>query len=132
MSEFAPHNGHYKRICGVGVDVVTISRMRKAHQKWGDPFLARIFTQDEIDYCLAKANPYPSLGARFAAKEAAFKALSQTGVQVARWHDLEVLRSPEGQPCLLAPTVDGIELHLSLSHTKDMAIAMVVAEKGHE
>jgi len=63
-------------ICGIGTDIVDVGRIRKAVERWGDRFLKRVFTEAEVVYCLAKANPYPHLAARFAAKEAVMKALS--------------------------------------------------------
>ena len=118
-------------IRSVGVDIVEIARIKTAYLRWGRSFLEKIFVSDEIEYCMSKANPYPSLAGRFAAKEAAFKALSNAGIKVERWHHLIVCRSPEGLPFLYSEGVKGIELHLSISHTREMAVAMVVAQTNH-
>ena len=115
-------------ICGIGVDIIEIPRIKKAHERWGESFLQKIFTDDEIKYCLRKVIPYPSLAARFAAKEAGFKALSQAGFHVTLWRSIYVTRSLNGRPHLNVDGLTGIKLHLALSHSKDSAIAMVVAE----
>lgn len=116
------------RICGIGVDAIEISRIKAAHQKWGRKFLERIYTEDELNYCLGKTNPYPSLAARFAAKEAAFKAVSQMGLYVIKWRDIEVYRAISGKPSVEVTGIAGVELHLALTHTNQLAIATVVAE----
>ena len=119
------------RIRGVGIDSVEIARMKRAYDRWGETFLKRIFTPEEVDYSFTKRNPFHSLAVRFAAKEAGYKALSQAGIRVRRWKDMEVCRSAEGQPTLELAEDSGMIVHLSLSHTRDLAIAVVVAEVNH-
>ena len=116
-------------ICGTGVDIIEIPRIKKAYERWGKDFLEKIYLPHEIDYCLRKVNPYPSLAARFAAKEACFKALSQSGIHIALWRGISVGRAPDGRPHLLVPKATGVRLHLSLSHSKEFAVAMVVVER---
>jgi holo-[acyl-carrier protein] synthase len=116
-------------ICGTGVDTIEIPRIKKAYERWGEDFLEKIYLPDEIEYCLRKVNPYPSLAARFAAKEACFKALSQAGIVVDTWHGISVGRAPDGRPHLIVPEATGVRLHLSLSHSKEFAVAMVVVER---
>ena len=122
-------------IHGIGVDIVRISRIREAVQRWGDRFLERVFTEQERKYCFKKVNPYPSLAARFAAKEAFIKAISTT--EVISLREIETVNDSSGAPVLRlhgkAESVLGMistnkEVHLSLSHDGDYAVAFVVIE----
>lgn len=83
----------------IGVDVVAISRIQQAVERFGDRFLRRIYTAEELDYSLADAHKWEHLAARFAAKEAASKALG-TGMAGVGWKDFEVRRLPSGKPTL--------------------------------
>ena len=113
-----------------GVDIIEIQRIRWVLERWGDRFLRRIYTDGEIAYCRGRA---PNLAARFAAKEAGMKALG-TGVRGVGWKDIEVGRRKGGAPfiqlhgrALLRAEVLGVkELSLSLSHSRDYAVAFVV------
>lgn len=121
-------------IHGVGVDLVNIKRLMESAEKSGRRFLERIFTENELSYCQKRRNPYPSLAARFAAKEALIKAL-QTTASVS-FKDIGVSVSAEGKPRIEAGPKLAIILeekgilrtHLSLSHEKDYAVACVVLE----
>ena len=115
-------------IRGIGVDIIEIPRIKKAYERWGDSFLRKIYSRAEIDYCMRKKLPFTSLAARFAAKEACFKALSQAGIHITLWHGIEVSRSLNGRPGLVVPKAKGLTLHLSLSHLRELAVAMVVVE----
>lgn len=115
-------------IKGTGVDIIEIPRIKRAYERWGTAFLERVFLREEIDYCMAKVNPYPSLAARFAAKEAGYKALSQAGIHITLWRSISVARAADGRPRLIVPQVAGLRLHLSLTHSKEFAVAMVVVE----
>ncbi len=123
-------------IAGIGTDIVEIERMRAAVNRWGDTFLKRIFSESEISYCFSKRDPCTNLSGRFAAKEAAVKALS--GVINGRniyIRDIEVMNGPSGKPYIvLAEDIeslidDTIILHISLSHERSYAIATVIVEK---
>jgi holo-[acyl-carrier protein] synthase len=112
-------------IDGIGIDVVDIARFKESLER--TPHLAeKLFTESE------RIKPVASLAARFAAKEALYKALSQThGLQ---WHDAEVINHENGKPDFLfrgaiAELIDGATVHLSLSHDAGMASAMVVIER---
>src|SRR2546425_12535355 len=86
------------RINGIGVDLVNIPRMRDVIDRWQDRFLQRVFTDQEIAYCRARRDPVPHFAARFAAKEAALKALG-TGLRLGiRWRELEVRRGRGAGP----------------------------------
>ena len=79
-----------------GVDIIEIPRIRLVFEKYGQRFLDRIFTEGEIAYCRGRA---PNLAARFAAKEAAMKALG-TGVRGVGWKDIEIVRQKSGAPSI--------------------------------
>jgi holo-[acyl-carrier protein] synthase len=114
-----------------GIDLVEIERMRSVLERHGERFLRRVYTSQE----LADSGGSPaSLSARFAAKEAASKALG-TGIGDVAWQEIEVLRSPSGEPFLvlhgaarcLADEQGLTTWALSLSHTQHYAVAQVVA-----
>src|SRR5207244_8510515 len=89
------------RINGIGVDLVNIPRMRDVIDRWQDRFLQRVFTEQEIAYCRARRDPVPHFAARFAAKEAALKALG-TGLRLGvSWRELEVRREGGQAPTLV-------------------------------
>jgi holo-[acyl-carrier protein] synthase len=124
-------------IAGVGVDIVEISRIERAIGEYGDRFVNRVFTEREIDYCERFSIKAERYAARFAAKEAARKALGgATPVLALSWHDVEIISSTEGAPQLqfhgraaeIAERLGIIRSHLSLSHAQDHAVAFVVLE----
>ena len=113
-----------------GVDIIEIPRIRRVLERYGQRFLDRIFTVDEIAYCRGRA---PNLAARFAAKEAAMKALG-TGVKGVGWKDIEVVRHESGAPAIKlhqrgerrAQRLAVQEISVSLSHSREYAVAFVV------
>ena len=110
-------------IRGVGVDAVPVARMRKALER--TPRLAeRVFTTHELEVSGRRASREASLAARFAAKEATRKALAT----VLAWRDVEV-RSEDRVPSLRVIGHDHVRFHVSLSHTDDVAVAVVLAEE---
>jgi holo-[acyl-carrier protein] synthase len=122
------------KISGVGVDLVSIPRMRTTIERWRDRFVDRVFTDDEIAYCRSRRDPAPHFAARFAAKEAGFKALG-TGLQMGvRWRELEVRRERQEAPTLLlsgrAREIGlgrgGSRMLLSLTHEGDYALAQAI------
>ena len=114
-------------IVGIGIDIIEIARVAKAYQRWGQAFLSKIYTETEIAYCLNKHDPAPSLAARFAAKEAAFKALSQAGVEIRSWQDIEVSLDESDRPTISVRGIGGIYLQVSLSHSREHAMSLVLA-----
>ena len=123
-------------IVGTGVDIAEVPRIAAAIERFGDRFTKRIYTSDEIRYCESKANKAERYAARFAAKEAAMKAIG-TGLRGGvTWHDVEVRRQPGGRPTLafhgvaaqVAAKLGMKRAHLSLSHTAEQAIAQVILE----
>jgi holo-[acyl-carrier protein] synthase len=123
-------------IRGIGVDIVNISRIEQAVERWGSRFLERIFTPAEIERCEQRARPAQCLAARFAAKEAFAKALGLGMREGLRWRDIEVVQDHLGKPSLqlhnqaqkLMETVDANTTWLSLSDERESALAVVVLE----
>jgi holo-[acyl-carrier protein] synthase len=123
-------------IVGVGVDIVEIPRLRKTLVRYGDRFTQRVFTPEEREYCAAHADPAPHYAVRFAAKEALFKALGTGWAGGVTWQDVEVRRKAPGAPVLeiqgeaakLSGTLGTHSIHLSLSHSENSAIALVILE----
>jgi holo-[acyl-carrier protein] synthase len=123
-------------IVGTGIDIAEVPRIRQAIERFGDRFLERIFTPGEIRYCDSKANRAERYAARFAAKEAAMKALGTGWSQGVRWRDCEVVRLPGGRPSIsfhgkageFAAKLGVNHAALSLSHTAEQAIAQVILE----
>ena len=124
-------------IVGIGVDIVDIRRVRGVLERQGDRFVRRVFTAAEQDYCRAHRDPSPYFAARFAAKEALFKALGTGWAQGVTWLDAEVQRQESGAPRLLitgrarklADQRGARRTHVSLSHSEEAAIAVVILEK---
>ncbi len=123
-------------IVGTGIDIAEVPRIRKAIERFGDRFLQRVFTPAEILYCDSKANRAERYAARFAAKEAAMKAIGTGWSHGVRWRDCEVTRMPGGRPTLtfhgkaaeFAARLGAKHAALSLSHTAEQAIAQVILE----
>jgi holo-[acyl-carrier protein] synthase len=124
-------------IRGLGVDLVDVPRVRALLERHGERFRERTFTTGEIAYCDSCADPAIHYAARFAAKEAAAKALG-TGLwaEGVDWQDFEVTRAANGRPGLQlhgaaashAAALGVRQAHLSLSHTRELAIAQVIFE----
>ncbi|MDE0184526.1 MAG: holo-ACP synthase [Candidatus Poribacteria bacterium] len=121
-------------IRGVGIDIVEVSRIRVASSRWGDRFEGRIYTPEEIKYCGGTDIRYQRLAARFAAKEAAFKALG-TGLRPGMWwHDVSVITGELGKPELIlngrarqhADSLGVSQTFVTLAHTDNYAVANVI------
>lgn len=123
-------------IVGTGVDVAEVARIRAAIERFGNRFLNRVFTPEELRYCTSKPNAAERLAARFAAKEAGMKAVGTGWRHGVTWHDLEVVRLPGGKPTLrlsgkvaeFAARLGCRQTHLSLTHTAEQAVAFVILE----
>ncbi len=123
-------------IVGTGIDIAEVPRIRHSIERFGDRFLQRIYTPGEIRYCDSKANRVERYAARFAAKEAAMKALGTGWNHGVRWRDCEVVRLPGGRPTMafhgraaeFAAKLGARNIALSISHTADQAIAQVILE----
>jgi len=122
-------------ILGVGTDILEIDRVREVYRKFGGRFLSRIFTPGEVDYCLGKSDPVPSLAARFAAKEAVFKAVNKfLGFKRIPWREIEITRAESGAPHVKLHNVsgDGFSVHVSLSHSRTHVSAVAILEKQED
>jgi holo-[acyl-carrier protein] synthase len=123
-------------IVGTGVDMADVERIAASIERFGRRFTERVFTADEIRYCESKANKAERYAARFAAKEAAMKAIGTGWRHGVTWRDIEVKRAPGGRPTVafsgkaaeFFQKLGATRAHLSLSHTKDFALAHVVLE----
>ena len=115
----------------VGVDIVEVNRVREAMDRWGDKFLARIFTSAEITYCRGRAREAESFAVRWAAKEAFAKALKVGKVSI--WKEVEVVRGEGPRPAVAVhggarALLGARRIDLSLSHAQSHAIAVVLIE----
>jgi len=122
-------------ILGVGIDIVDIPRVKRSLEKWGSRWEKKIFTGPEMDYCRRFNDPAPHYAARFAAKEAVFKALPRQP-RAFFPREIEIVLSDSGRPAVKTSgeTADSLgdtnqlNIHLSLSHEKATAAAIVVIE----
>jgi holo-[acyl-carrier protein] synthase len=123
-------------IIGIGVDIIEIQRVREVLERQKDRFRNRVFTPAEQQYCEAHRDPAPHFAVRFAAKEALFKALGTGWSGGIRWTDAEVSRAAGQAPALvlhgeaarMGSARGAHALHVTLSHSRDSAIAMVLIE----
>ena len=123
-------------IIGLGTDLIEIERIERSVERFGDAFLRRVFTPGEIAYCQSKKNSAESLAARFAAKEAGAKALGTGISRGVSWKEFEVRRLAGERPELhlsgrAAEIAEGLgvrRLALSLTHSRSVSMAVVVAE----
>jgi holo-[acyl-carrier protein] synthase len=115
-------------ILGTGVDITEVSRIKKAAEKWGEAFLNRVFTDEELANSKSRGSLYQHLAGRFAAKEAVFKALGDAGLN---WKDIEILNDKEGKPCckFLNAKGKGKDVIVSISHVKNYAVANAIITK---
>lgn len=124
-------------IVGTGIDIAEVPRVGEAIERFGERFLRRVFTEEERRYCDSKANRVERYAARFAAKEAAMKALGTGWNRGVRWRDIEVYRKPGTRPTIrfygvaaeFAARLGANHVALSLSHTAEQAIASVILER---
>jgi holo-[acyl-carrier protein] synthase len=125
-------------IVAIGIDLVEIARLEKVLARRGDRFRARVFTDGEISYCERRAGAakFASYAARFAAKEAAMKALGTGWSDGIGWKDVEVACELSGAPAIQLHgralermrEIGASRVHVSLSHSQNLAVAQVVLE----
>lgn len=123
----------------IGIDIVEIKRLEKTSKKWGKGFLNKVYTPRELAYAKSKRFPYQHLAARFAAKEAIFKALGEVETNFVGWKNVEITNDAYGKPevvwhgkALATKKRCGIRtVVVSLSHTHNYAVAsaMLVYDK---
>ena len=115
-----------------GVDIIEISRVQKSIDNLGDSFLNKIFTEKEIEYCEKKGKSrYEHYAARFAVKEAVFKAISKTleDKYSISWKDIETTNDEQGRPRVEISNINNNiieDIDISISHCKEYAIANAV------
>lgn len=123
-------------VIGLGTDLIEIERIERSVARFGERFLERVFTPGEIAYCHAKKGSAESFAARFAAKEAGAKALGTGISRGVSWKEFEVKRKPGQRPELhlsgraaeIASELGVRRMSLSLTHSREMSMAVVVAE----
>ncbi|MDD5224200.1 MAG: holo-ACP synthase [bacterium] len=116
----------------IGIDLVEVERIRDLAEKWGDRFLQRVFSEEEIRYSFRNRDPWPHLAARFAAKEALVKSLGKAFT----FREISVENDQDGRPVFrfyggseqMVKNLGLKSLEVSLTHTKLSAIAMVAVE----
>jgi holo-[acyl-carrier protein] synthase len=123
-------------IVGLGIDIAEVGRVKAAIERYGETFLRRVYTAKEREYCERFKNKYERYAGRFAAKEAAMKALGTGWSRGVRWVDVEVVREKGGRPTIklagqaghVADSLQVKNISLSITHTADQAFAQVVFE----
>lgn len=122
-------------ILGIGVDIIEIERIKDSVDKFGDKFLNKIYTKTELEYCLSKTSKYQHLAARFAAKEAVYKALTSGWHEKATWQDIEISNQPNGMPIvklkgkLKSFLSKDSSLKISMSHSRDYVTCVAIIYK---
>ncbi len=123
-------------VLGLGTDLIEVQRMQASIDRFGERFLDRVFTEGEIAYCLRKKQSGESFAARFAAKEAGAKALGTGISRGVSWKEIEVTREMGQRPILhfsgraaeLAQAMGVRGVQLSLTHSRELAMAVVIVE----
>ena len=120
----------------IGCDIIEISRIQHFVEQHSDQLIGRVFTQHEWDYCQQKANPYPSLAARFAAKEAVAKAFGVGIGEHLDWTSIEIINNSAREPEVtldlkgqqLLKNFSAKTVRISLSHSRDNALAVAIID----
>ncbi len=123
-------------IRGLGIDSIELARVRRVYGEYGARFLERILTPAEREYVARWADPAPRIAGRFAAKEAGMKALGTGWGAGVRWRDIEVRRHASGKPVIelhgrakeMCESLGGTVVHVTITHTDEHAMAVVVIE----
>jgi holo-[acyl-carrier protein] synthase len=121
-------------IYGIGTDIIEVSRIQQSIERYGPRFLDRVFTEEEQKYCSRYRESYRHYAGRFAAKEAAVKALGTGFSGGINWLDVAVTNDETGKPCIilsksLSERFNNPTLHLSISHCNEYATAFVICMK---
>lgn len=123
-------------IVGLGLDIAEIDRIEAAITRHGAPILERLYTPAEVAYCESHRNKFERYAGRFAAKEAAMKALGTGWRRGVRWRDIEVIRERSGKPSLalkgvakrIAEGLGAKNISLTITHSGNLALAEVIFE----
>lgn len=117
-------------IKGIGTDIIEIDRIKSAVKEYGDKFLGKVFTKNELLYCERRGKlKFPELAVRFAAKEAYSKALG-TGMKGIHWKKIEVVNNSQGKPHIAEEGKILKNVHVTLSHSENSAVACVIIEEN--
>jgi len=123
-------------VLGVGIDIIEIERIIKSVERYGDRFLDKVYTTIELEYCLSKFNKFQHLAARFAAKEAVYKAVTSGWEQGISWQDIEIFNDPFGNPevkpsgKLKTFLANDKELKISMSHSDNYVTCVAIIYKS--
>jgi len=123
-------------VIGLGIDIIEIERIKDSIEKYGDRFLDKIYTTNEIKYCSNKFNKFQHLAARFAAKEAVYKAVASGWEEGISWQDIEVYNDPYGKPeikpygKLKTFLSTNKQLKISMSHSDNYVTCVAIIYKS--
>ena len=123
-------------VVGIGLDLAEVDRIEAAIAKHGERFLTRVYTEAERKYCESKPNKFERFAGRFAAKEAAMKAIGTGWKRGVAWREFEVMRAPSGQPIMMfhgkaaeiAHALGVKKALVTITHSEKSAIAQVLLE----
>lgn len=119
-------------VLGLGIDIIEIARIKKSIENFGDKFLNKVFTDEEIKYCSSKFNKYQHYAARFAAKEAVYKALFSGWKKGIGWKDIEIQNDNSGMPSIKSYgklkgfLSENTELKISISHSDSYVTSVAI------
>jgi len=119
-------------VVGLGIDIIEIGRVKKSIDEYGSLFLNKVYTEAEINYCNNKFNKYQHFAARFAAKEAVYKAIASGWKEGLRWKDIEIETEPSGMPKvkpsgkLKSFLSANKELKISISHSDNYVTCVAI------
>jgi holo-[acyl-carrier protein] synthase len=123
-------------LLGLGIDIIEIDRIKKSIENYGNRFLNKVFTAEEIKYCDSKFNKFQHYAARFAAKEAVYKALASGWQAGLRWKDIEIQNDAAGMPSINASgklksfLSDDTQLRVSISHSENYVTSVAIIFKN--
>ena len=123
-------------IKGIGIDQIELGRVARVLEQYNERFLGKIYTESEREYFSRWSDPVPRVAGRFAVKEAVMKALGTGWSRGVRWRDIEVVRHPSGKPVVklhgearrIFSSLGASEIHCTITHSKDHAMAMIIFE----
>jgi holo-[acyl-carrier protein] synthase len=123
-------------VLGLGIDIIEINRIRESIDKYGENFLQKVYTPLEIEYCSGKANKYQHFAARFAAKEAVYKAFNTSHQEGLSWQDIEIMNEPSGMPIvklngkLKSFLTEDKQLKISISHSDNFVTCVAIIDQN--
>lgn len=122
-------------VIGIGIHIIEIERIRYSIDTYKERFLNKVFTKNELEYCLSKSNKYQHFAARFAAKEAVYKALATGWHENLSWQNIEILNEANGMPLVkLSGKLSSFlsndkSLKISMSHSKNYVTCVAIIYK---